>query len=303
MKTVRTVLLVVVVIAVLWFIGMTLKRAAPTKAVAVTPAVPATPTRVYGQVEPAGGEVPILPPLTRQVAATYVREGDSVMKGQRLCLLEGSVENAELNSALGRAEVAQRALALSRDVLLRNQGLHAGNNIPELEFTQSKLKYELDSATLGTAGKEVEAQRARANQLLLTAPRAGKVYRFDVRIGPDPDYRRDAPDNHRLGAPQVRLFVEAFWMSRVKPAKRARVYDAETDEQIGTGTVTEVVPYMDRRVFRTEDVQERFDTKFRQVILPLVTDRQDIPLGLHAGGGSGSGLNQGLGVGVRGQRA
>jgi len=281
MKTVRTVLLVAVVIAVLWFIGMTLKRAAPTKAVAVTPAVPATPTRVYGQVEPAGGEVPILPPLTRQVAATYVREGDSVVKGQRLCLLEGSVENAELNSALGRAEVAQRALALSRDVLLRNQGLHAGNNVSEFEFTQSKLKYELDSATLGTAGKEVEAQRARANQLLLTAPRAGKVYKFDVRTG----QTLTTVETPRIiigsAQPQVRLFVEAFWMSRVKPGARYRVYDAETDEQIGTGTVTEVVPYMDRRVFRTEGVQERFDTKFRQVILPLVTDRQDIPLGLY----------------------
>ena len=43
MKTVRTVLLVVVVIAVLWFIGMTLKRAAPTKAVAVTPSVSKSP--------------------------------------------------------------------------------------------------------------------------------------------------------------------------------------------------------------------------------------------------------------------
>jgi multidrug efflux pump subunit AcrA (membrane-fusion protein) len=281
MKTVRTVLLIVVVIAVLWFIGMTLKRAAPTKAVAQAPAVPSSPNRVYGQVEPAGGEVPILPPVTRQVAATYVREGDRVVKGQRLCLLEGSVENAELNSALGRVDVARRALALSRDVFQRNQGLHSTNSISEFEFTQSRLKYELDSATMVSAGKDAEAAKATANQLLLTAPCEGKVYKFDVRTGQTLTTIETPRIVLGSALPQVRLFVEAFWMGSVKPGMRYRVFDAETDEPVGTGTATEVVPYMDRRVFRTEDVQERFDTKFRQVILSLATDRQNLPLGLY----------------------
>lgn len=281
MKTIRTVLLIVVVIAVLGFIGMAFKRAAPTQAVAAAPAVPAAPFRVYGQVEPAGGEVPILPPVTRQVAAVYVREGDPVAKGQPLCLLEGSVENADLNSALSRVDVARRTLALSRDVFLRDQSLHAGNTISEFEFTQSKLKYELDSSALVSAEKDADAARARANQLLLTAPCAGRVYKFDVRAGQTLTTTEDPRIILGSAQPQVRLYVEAFWMGSVKPGARYRVYDAETDEPIGTGTATEVVPYMDRRSFRTEDQQERFDTKFRQVILSLTTDRQDIPLGLY----------------------
>ncbi len=40
------------------------------------------------------------------------------------------------------------------------------------------------------------------------------------------------------------------------------------------------VPYMGRRNYRTEDLQERFDTKFQDVILELKPEKKDIPIGL-----------------------
>jgi hypothetical protein len=37
---------------------------------------------------------------------------------------------------------------------------------------------------------------------------------------------------------------------------------------------------MGRRNFRTEDSQERFDTKFQEVVLELVSSKEDVPIGL-----------------------
>jgi len=37
---------------------------------------------------------------------------------------------------------------------------------------------------------------------------------------------------------------------------------------------------MGRRDFKTEDMQERFDTKYQEVVLNLMSEKKSIPLGL-----------------------
>jgi hypothetical protein len=106
------------------------------------------------------------------------------------------------------------------------------------------------------------------------------VYKCDVRLGET----LSAGDNTRiiLGSPDlwVRLFVEAYWKDRVTVGSEFSIYNSETDEQIGVGTVIFKAPYMGRRNFRTEDSQERFDTKFQEVVLELVSSKEDVPIGL-----------------------
>ena len=85
-----------------------------------------------------------------------------------------------------------------------------------------------------------------------------------------------------LGSPDywVRLYVESFWVDRVRKGMTCEIVDAETGEHVGTGTVIMTSPYLGRRGFRTEDVNERFDVGYQQVVLDLKTDRHRLPLGL-----------------------
>ena len=74
--------------------------------------------------------------------------------------------------------------------------------------------------------------------------------------------------------------MESFWRDRIKLGTDCIIHDTETNERLGTGKVIYKLPYMGRRDFRTEDLQERFDTKFQQVIVAFTPEKKDIPIGL-----------------------
>jgi hypothetical protein len=75
------------------------------------------------------------------------------------------------------------------------------------------------------------------------------------------------------------MFVEAWWSGRVKLGDEFRVFDAETNELIGTGKVTYKVPYLGKRSFRTDDPQERFDTNYEEVLLEFSGEPKSVPVG------------------------
>jgi len=105
------------------------------------------------------------------------------------------------------------------------------------------------------------------------------VYKMDVRLGEQltpQDYSRIVLGDREK---QVRMFVEVFWMGRVRVGDRFAVREAESLRQLGTGRVVEVLPYVGSRDFRTEDRLERLDTKYIQVILELESP-QDPAIGL-----------------------
>jgi hypothetical protein len=130
------------------------------------------------------------------------------------------------------------------------------------------------------AEREVQLARAQLDELQLKSPIDGMVYKFDVRLGET----LAAGDNTRiiLGGKDlwVRLFVESYWLDRVKPGSQYKVYNSETNKLIGAGNVLFALPYVGRRDFRTEDSQERFDTKFQEVVLALEDTQSEAPIGL-----------------------
>jgi hypothetical protein len=78
----------------------------------------------------------------------------------------------------------------------------------------------------------------------------------------------------------ARMWVESFWRERISPGSTYVLYDSETRQEIGTGIFLKQTPYMGRRDFRTEDLQERFDTKFQEVILEVTPESDNLPIGL-----------------------
>jgi multidrug efflux pump subunit AcrA (membrane-fusion protein) len=262
------------------FIVRSFLRSAPQQQIAVPPNLTTAPARVYGKIEPAGREIFVSSPLTRKVVRIYVKEGDKLKKGQKLLSLENDVEVAELNVATAKVDSFRKALAISQDVLRRRENLFNKNADTEYVYTQAKLKVDLDASSLALAQKEADLAQAQIEQLELRSPIDGILYKFDVRLGET----INSGDNSKviLGSEDlwVRLAVEAFWMNRVKVGDRYKVYSTETHELIGSGEVITKAPYLGRRDFRTEDDQERFDTKYMDVILNLKKDTENIPLGL-----------------------
>ena len=279
-KNLRNIALIIIVVLGLIYIGINIRRSSPEMKAADPPVLSQAPVRVYGTVEPEDREVFLAAPMTRQVIAIYVNEGDTLEKGQKLCTLENEVEKAQLASALARVDLSRKALAISKDKFIRNISLYKDNAVTEYEYTQSKLKIELDSLDLFTAEKEAELAKAKLHQLDLKSPIDGIVYKFDVRLGES----LPEGDNSQiiLGKPDlwVRLFVEAFWMERIKIGDAFQIKNAETNENIGTGTVISKTPYLGGKVLRTNDPYERFDTKYQEVILKLKPEKKNIPLGL-----------------------
>jgi len=280
MKRVKTIIIVCAVALGLLFIVNSLKKSAAPPQVAAPPDIANTPARVYGTVEPEGREVFVSPPMSRRVAELYVKEGDRVRQGQRLCDLESSVEQAQVELAEAKVGSAQKSLEISTDDLKRTKSLFARQVDSEFKYTQAQLQNALDLKRLKVADTELNVAKAQFEQTILRSPVDGMVYKFDVRLGET----LQAGDSSRitLGSADlwVRLSIESFWRDTVKPGTVFKVYDSETRTFLGTGTVVSTSGYMGRRNFRTEDLQERFDTKFQEAVLKLKPDVKNIPLGL-----------------------
>jgi RND family efflux transporter MFP subunit len=281
MKIVKWVIGLIIIGFLVNFMFTSFVKSSKPPQVAKPPVLPETPARVYGKIEPAGREVYVSPPMTKRVVAIYVKEGDMVTKGQVLCLLESEVETAQLNLTLAKIETAKKALEITQDDFKRKKNLYAQKTDSEFSFTQSRLKSEQDANSIAVAEREAQLAKARLEELQLKSPIDGMVYKLDVRLGET----LAAGDNTRiiLGGKDlwVRLFVESYWLDRVKPGSQYKVYNSETNKLIGAGKVIFALPYVGRRDFRTEDSQERFDTKFQEVVLAL-DDRQSdaTPIGL-----------------------
>lgn len=262
------ILSAIVLVGVIFIVSSFLKASRPPQA-AEPPVIADAPVRIYGVLEPAGREVFVSPPLTRRIEAVHVAEGDTVMQGHLLAEMENSVERAQVALAEQKIALAQKALELEDDDVKRSLQLYKKKIDSEYQYVQAKLEKELEEKRLAVALDELALARAQLEQTMLRSPIDGIVYKFDVRLGET----LTSGDNSRIILGEkgywARMWVESFWRERISPESVYTLYDSETREKIGTGKFLKKTPYMGRRDFRTEDLQERFDTKFQEVILEV----------------------------------
>ena len=279
-RIITTVVFLAILIAGSVFIVRTITRSSAAPQVAPPLDLGRAPARVYGQLEPAGREVFVASPVTRRVIRVHVQEGSLVKRGQIMLSLENEVEKAEIQVALAKVESIRRELAIGQDILKRRENLYAKEADTQYAYMQAKLQVDLLLSNLALAEEEADLAKVRLRQLELLSPVDGKIYKFDVRLGES--LTADDASKIVLGSPDlwVRLSVEAFWMDRVRIGDRYQVFDSETNAPIGQGEVIAMAPYLGRRNFRTEDDQERFDTKYLDVVLRLEEAGVDLPLGL-----------------------
>jgi len=182
--------------------------------------------------------------------------------------------------SLAKVALAQKSFVLSTDDLKRTKKLFKTKINSESKYTQAKINNELDLKRIKVANSELDVAKAKQEQTILRSPIEGLVYKLDILLGET----LSSNDNDRivLGSDKlwVKLSVESFWRDKVALGSVFTVYDSETHDILGKGTVIQRSPYMGRRDFRTEDTQERFDTKFQEFILEFNTSKENIPIGL-----------------------
>jgi membrane fusion protein (multidrug efflux system) len=281
MSRTRKTVIWVVVAAVVVFIVFALSRSAPRPQSAEPVAPDSVPARVYGRLEPLGGEVFVSAPLSREVTAIRAQQGDRVNAGDVVVRLEQSVENAAAQAAEAQVRAAGTAFELSRDARERNRVLFDKQGISDYEFRQFRLQAELDSLNLVAAQRRAEQAQAALELLTLRAPVDGLVYKLDLRLG----QTLLAGDNTSiiLGRPgyQARLYVESFWLGRVEEGTSLVLRDAESLDEIGRATVVRKAPYLGTRQVRTEDNRVRLDVEVQEVIAELDEPGGDLPIGLY----------------------
>ena len=261
------------------YIALALRRSGAPPEIGSPPALPASPLRSYGVIEPLGREVFLSAPESRRVTAVFVKEGDRVTSGQPLLTLESDVEEKSLKVARLRVLEAQAKLAITQDALRRYENLAARKSAPEFEATKLRLQKAYEQQIMETAQGEVAKLRAELERLTLRSPLPAVVYKFDVRLGEfltPQDYRKIILGSREK---QVRLFVEVFWRDRLRLREKLLIKNAENLEAIGIGEIIELAPYVGARDFRSEDPLERLDTKYVQVIVKLPPNIQ-APIGL-----------------------
>lgn len=168
----------------------------------------------------------------------------------------GVVPDLEYTQKVLEAELVRKQIATAKSQAI-------------IEYSQKSLEAELLQRQIATAHAEVEQRKRELETLILRSPIQGRLYKFDVRIGEQltpQDYRRIV-----IGKPekQIRLFVESFWLEKVRVGDIFVVQDSETMRSIGIGKIVSVSEYVGTRDFRSEDTFERLDTKYAQAVLEL----------------------------------
>jgi len=233
-----------------------------------------------GQLDILNDELKRRMPLPGRAAGQQVLEGAALRVREleaRLDLVNDLVRRYKPLSqkeAVAQVEYSQRLLEAE---VVRSQ-IATARSQAVLEYSQKSLEAELLRRQIATARAEAELRRRELDALTLRSPIQGHLYKFDLRVGQQiipQDYRRIV-----IGRPekQVCLFVEVFWLDRVRVGDLFLVQDADTGGTAGSGRVTAVSEYVGARDFRTEDTLERLDTKYAQAVLNL-EGTSSLPLG------------------------
>ena len=276
---IRSSFIWIVAAVVLCFVVFAVIRSAPRQSAPVPPKLAEAPARIYGTIEPLGGPVYVAAQVSRGIARILAREGDEVKAGAALVVLESAVEEAQLAAALSRAEAARQTRAISREAFERASGLYAAKGISEQEYRQALLKAGLDSANAAAAEADAALARAQLDQLTLRSPVEGLVYKLDVRVGQTLAAGDDSKIIVGAARQQARMFVESFWLGRLRVGDEYKVSDSETGRELGTGRVVSLSPYVGGRTVRSEDTRERFDAEYQIAVMEL--DAAGLPLGLN----------------------
>ena len=260
------------------YIIFTLQKMVPTNTPANNPNLKTEPFRIYGLIEPENRAVYINPPVTKRIDKIFKVAGDSVKLDEPLVQLDNAVEKARVDALIAELDARKAALAINLDRVERNRKLIPAQVIDEFEFKQSELDYELSKAQVEVAEKNLEQAKVELERLLLKSPIDGKVYRMDLLLG---DSFKPSDNTFIVGKNNlwINLRVDSYWINRISEGGYT-VYNADTDEKLGTATFIRRGFFMGRPNFFVEDPAIMVDIKYLETFLKFKPDSPNLPIQL-----------------------
>jgi len=281
-KYLSRLLFYIVVVACVGFSIFAFVRVSARSDPAESPDLGDAPQVLHGFVEPAGREVFVCAPVTKTVVAVYAAEGDTVAENQVLCRLDTGVELRDLELARAKVRSAEKAVELASDYFERQKQLYDDEAVAEQVFTNARIEADLARANLEVARAEVKRAEAVLERLELRAPIDGIVYKFDVRLGEMlvAGAEGDCPIVMGSSRLNIRLYVESFWADAVRSGSEYRIFDSESGEFLGDAKVISRSSFISRKVYRTDEPGERFDTGYLEAVLSFDPVEPGVPVGL-----------------------
>ncbi|MFM7652113.1 MAG: efflux RND transporter periplasmic adaptor subunit [Vulcanococcus sp.] len=105
----------------------------------------------------------------------YVEEGDRVVAGQPIALMDSGDLRDRLQELQAQLDSARAQLARSRSELQRNEGLFRQKAISQNDYNRIRATYLVDLAAAQAAEQRLEQRRVESSELTVRAPFGGVI--------------------------------------------------------------------------------------------------------------------------------
>lgn len=127
-----------------------------------------------GELE-AEKRVNVSPKRQGVIDALYVEEGDLVVKGQPLALMDSGDLQDRLSELNANLRSSQAQLSRSRSELERNQSLYRQRAISLSDFNTVRSAFLVDQSAVEAARQRLEARKVEKQELIVRAPFSGVI--------------------------------------------------------------------------------------------------------------------------------
>jgi RND family efflux transporter MFP subunit len=224
------------------------KAAAPTPALSVTTARPATarlPLRLSANGNVAAWQEAVIGSESNGLRLREVRVniGDVVRKGQVLAVFDADPVNADLAQARAALQEAEANAAAAQSDAQRARALQSSGAMSEQEVTRYITAERTAAARVASARATLSQQQLRLKYTQVVAPDSGIVSARSATVGAVAGVGTELFRMIRQGRLEWRAEVTAAELPRMKPGLKAQVKAASGATV--TGTVRTVAPTVD----------------------------------------------------------
>jgi RND family efflux transporter MFP subunit len=224
------------------------KAAAPTPALTVTTARPATarlPLRLSANGNVAAWQEAVIGSESNGLRLREVRVnvGDVVRKGQVLAVFDADPVNADLAQARAALQEAEANAAAAQSDAQRARALQSSGAMSEQEVTRYITAERTAAARVASARATLSQQQLRLKYTQVVAPDSGIVSARSATVGAVAGVGAELFRMIRQGRLEWRAEVTAAELPRMKPGLKAQVKAASGATV--TGTVRTVAPTVD----------------------------------------------------------
>ena len=255
-----------------------------------------------GRIEPEGGIIGLSADQAGQIRQLNIREGDRLIRGQVMLVLDNSVQRSQvgevekrLETELAQTGVNRAAIAdaeeelrkaeqdLERTRRLVEKGAETRQKLDDAisDVNNKRIKLQNQRAGLAVTEKRIGELRQQVNtanrtasKYSITAPSAGLVLQLDVKPGEVVSvgqvFGQFAPEGRMTALCEI----DELFADKIEVGQKAHIRYKGYAGEVSAGTVMYAAPYLKKKSLFSDQVGEKEDRRVREVRIAL--DKQDL---------------------------